>query len=255
MFGSGSTRDALLDGKLLLVQPARGHRAGTDAILLAALARGLIPKDAPPGLRIADFGAGVGTAGLALAVTEPALLVTLIERDPALADFARGNATANVPGRADVIEADVTDARALRGAGLPPASADIVMMNPPYFEEGTVRASPFEQRRASHVMEGEGLEGWMAAARRALGPKGSLALIHRADALGAILPAMAKGFGAVRILPVQAREGEPAQRVLVSARLGARAPLALLPPLTLHGADERFTPAAEAIHRRLAKLL
>jgi tRNA1(Val) A37 N6-methylase TrmN6 len=254
MFGSASTRDTLLDGRLMLGQPAKGHRAGTDAILLAALARGLIPKDAPPGLRIADFGAGVGTAGLALAVMEPSLLVTLVERDPALADFARANAAANAPGRADVIEADVTDARALRAAGLPPASADIVMMNPPFFEEGTVRASPFEQRRVSHVMEGEGLEGWMAAARRALGPKGSLALIHRADALGAILPALAKGFGALRILPAQAREGEPAQRVLVSARLGARAPLALLPPLVLHDAAGKFTPLAHAIHRRLAAL-
>jgi tRNA1(Val) A37 N6-methylase TrmN6 len=211
-----------------------------------------MPKDAPPGLRIADFGAGVGTAGLALAVSEPGVLVTLIERDPALADFARENAEANAPGRADVIEADVTDARALRAEGLPPDAADIVMMNPPFFEEGTVRASPFEQRRVSHVMEGEGLEGWMAAARRALGPKGSLALIHRADALGAILSAMAKGFGGLRILPVQAREGEPAQRVLVSARLGSRAPLALLPPLVLHDAAGKFTPLADAIHRRLA---
>jgi tRNA1(Val) A37 N6-methylase TrmN6 len=160
----------------------------------------------------------------------------------------------NAPGRADVIEADVTDARTLRGAGLPPASADIVMMNPPFFEEGSVRVSPFAQRRASHVMEGEGLEGWMAAARRVLGPKGALALIHRADALGAILPAMAKGFGGLRILPVQARSDEPAQRVLVSARLGSRAPLTLLPPLVLHGADGRFTPLVEAVHRRLEGL-
>jgi tRNA1(Val) A37 N6-methylase TrmN6 len=254
MFGSGLTKDALLDGRLLLGQPGKGHRAGTDAILLAALARGLIPNEAPPGVRVADFGAGVGTAGLALAAMEPALLVTLIEREPALADLARDNAALNAPGRADVIEADVTDARALRAGGLPPASADIVMMNPPYFEESAVRVSPVPQRRASHVMEGEGLEGWMAAARRALGPKGSLALVHRADALGAILPAMAKGFGAVRILPVQSREGEPAHRVLVSARLGSRAPLALLPPLVLHAPDGRFTPAAETIHRRLEGL-
>ncbi len=262
---AAETLDRLLDGRLTLRQPARGHRAGTDAILLAALARRLMGTHPRPGLRIADFGAGVGSAGLALAVMEPSALVTLLEREPFLADQARANAAANAPGRADVIEADLTDARALREAGMPPASVDIVMMNPPFFEAGAVRASPNPQRRASHVMgTGSGREGagsgqeslgdWMTAARRALAPKGQLALIHRAEALGDVLAALTKGFGAIRILPVQPDACAPAHRILVSAALGARTPLTLLPPLALHNGDGAFTPAAEAIHRRLTPI-
>jgi tRNA1(Val) A37 N6-methylase TrmN6 len=256
--GEAFTTDGLLDGRLRLRQPARGHRAGTDALLLAALARGLMGQNPRPGLRIADFGAGVGSAGLALAVMEPSALVTLLERQPYLADQARANVLANALGRADVIEADITDARALRDSGLPPASIDIVIMNPPFFEPGTVRASPIAQRRVSHVM-GAGtaqasLADWMTSARRALAPKGRLALIHRAEALAQVLAALEKGFGAVRILPVQPNASSPAHRILVSATLGARTPLALLPPLALHGDDGAFTPAVEAIHRRLTPL-
>ncbi|MGB6175434.1 MAG: methyltransferase, partial [Methylocella sp.] len=51
--------DAFLGGRLLLCQPAEGHRCGTDAVLLAAAA----PADFS-GLAI-DVGAGVGAAGLA----------------------------------------------------------------------------------------------------------------------------------------------------------------------------------------------
>ena len=55
------TEDAFLGGQLLLKQKRSGHRAGHDAILLAAA------TEAQAGDRVVDFGAGVGAAGLALA--------------------------------------------------------------------------------------------------------------------------------------------------------------------------------------------
>ena len=55
------TEDGFLGGQLRLRQPKSGHRAGHDAILLAAA------TPARAGDRVADFGAGVGAAGLALA--------------------------------------------------------------------------------------------------------------------------------------------------------------------------------------------
>ena len=57
----GLTEDRWLGGRLVLVQPKRGHRVGTDAALLVAAA-----GDARQG-RIVDVGAGVGAVGLALA--------------------------------------------------------------------------------------------------------------------------------------------------------------------------------------------
>ena len=57
----GLTEDRWLGGRLILLQPKRGHRVGTDAALLVAAA-----GDARQG-RIVDVGAGVGAVGLALA--------------------------------------------------------------------------------------------------------------------------------------------------------------------------------------------
>src|SRR6202795_4248300 len=53
------TEDAFLGGRLRLRQPKSGHRAGHDAMLLAAA------TSARAGDRVVDFGAGVGAAGLA----------------------------------------------------------------------------------------------------------------------------------------------------------------------------------------------
>src|SRR3954466_8274854 len=61
------SEDAVLGGLLRLRQPTSGHRAGHDAILLAAATA------ARPGDRVVDLGAGVGAAGLALARRGPSV--------------------------------------------------------------------------------------------------------------------------------------------------------------------------------------
>src|SRR5487761_1188975 len=82
------TEDAFLGGKLRLRQPKSGHRAGHDAMLLAAA------TSARSGNRVVDFGAGVGAAGLALARRVAGIELVLVEIDQALAGLARGNAIA-----------------------------------------------------------------------------------------------------------------------------------------------------------------
>ena len=73
------TEDAFLGGQLRLRQLKSGHRAGHDAMLLAAA------TPARPGDRVADFGAGVGAAGLAVARRVAGIDLVLVEIDPALA--------------------------------------------------------------------------------------------------------------------------------------------------------------------------
>src|ERR1700731_2346159 len=132
--------DAFLGGRLRLRQPKSGHRAGHDAMLLAAAA------PARPSDRVVDLGAGVGAAGLALARRVAGLKLVLVEIDAALADLARGNAAANAIS-ADVIVLDVTsDAGAFAAAGLAPDSVDVVLMNPPFNDPARHRASPDQAR-------------------------------------------------------------------------------------------------------------
>src|SRR6201996_8843804 len=83
------TEDGFLGGQLRLRQPKCGHRAGHDAILLAAA------TPARAGDRVVDFGAGIGAAALALAQRIPGVSLTLVEVDSALAALAAENVRRN----------------------------------------------------------------------------------------------------------------------------------------------------------------
>ena len=236
--------DRLLGGRLLLRQPAQGHRAGTDAVLLAAAA-----PEAPAG-DVVDLGAATGAVGLALAMRAPEARVRLVEIDPALAEIATENVRLNdVQGRVTVCATDVLAAAARKAAGLEDGSADLVLTNPPYLDAARARSSPQAGRALAQVIPEGGLAGRMKAAGKLLRPKGILIAIHRADATPALLAACEGRLGAISVLPVHPRADQPASRVLLRAVKGSRGPFTLHPGLVLHDAGGTFTPLAEAVHR------
>ena len=232
------TEDAFLGGQLRLKQKRSGHRAGHDAILLAAA------TEARAGDRVVDLGAGIGAAGLALARRVAGVRLSLVEIDPELAELARGNAAANAIA-AETIVLDVTaDAKAFASNGLSPDSVDVVLMNPPFNDPARHRGSPDQARHTAHVATEETLHAWVHAARRILRSNGVLTLIWRADGIADVLAALSRGFGSLSILPVHGDAGRPAIRVLVRAVKGGRAPTRLLPGLVLN--DESRVPKNEA---------
>jgi len=228
------TEDAFLGGKLRLRQLKSGHRAGHDAMLLAAA------TSARSSDRVVDLGAGVGAAGLALAKRVAGIELVLVEIDEALAELARGNAAANAIA-AEVVALDVTSAAAeFADAGLSPDSVDVVLMNPPFNDAGRHRASPDKAREIAHVATDATLEGWIHGARRILKSGGVLTMIWRADGLAELLAALDRGFGSLAILPVHGDAASPAIRVLVRAIKGGKAPLRMHAALILNG--EAATP-------------
>ncbi|HLW90965.1 MAG TPA: methyltransferase [Roseiarcus sp.] len=243
-----TTVDQWLGGRLMLRQPKKGHRVGSDAALLAAAA--------PAATWIVDVGAGVGAVGLAIALRFPEARVDLIEIDPELSALAMENAAANGLGaRARVVTADATLARSRRAGGLKDGEADLVVTNPPFFEADKVRASPEPGRAQAHVLSDEGdaahrgIEAWIRGALALLRPSGRFVMIHRPDALAVILAALEGRLGAIAILPIHPRADTPAHRLLIAGIKGARAPLGIRPGLVLHDAAGGFTPRVEALHR------
>lgn len=238
------TDDRLFGGALLLLQPEGGHRAGTDAVLLAAAT----PPDAQ---RIADLGAATGVVGLRAAQLNPAASVTLVERELMLADLARRNITRNgLEGRVSTIEDDVL---ALSRRPDLREAFDLVLTNPPFLEAGSVRISPKEGRASAHVMDAP-LDDWVRNAVAVLAPKGQLLMIHRADALESAVTTFSKRLGGIEIRSIHPRSDAPATRLLISGRKGSRAPLVILPPLFLHDREGRFLPEAGALHAGKARL-
>ncbi|SFJ10485.1 tRNA1(Val) (adenine(37)-N6)-methyltransferase [Bradyrhizobium sp. cf659] len=237
MIEADITEDAFLGGQLRLKQKRSGHRAGHDAILLAAA------TEAQAGDRVVDLGAGIGTAGLALAQRVVGIRLSLVEIDPELAELARANAAANAI-TADTIVLDVTaDAQAFVAHGLVPDSVDRVLMNPPFNDPVRHRGSPDQARHTAHVATEETLHAWVHAARRILRSNGVLTLIWRADGIADVLAALSRGFGSLSILPVHGEAGRPAIRVLVRSVKGGRAPTRLLPGLMLN--EELSVPKKE----------
>ena len=234
------TEDSLFGGRLRLTQPARGHRAGTDAVLLAAFA------GACDGL-IIDVGAGVGTVGLALALRNPGARICLLEREPIFAGLARKNIAINgVEVRAHVVETDVLAAFPRRNAGVRNESADLLVTNPPFYDASVGRPSPNRLKREAHIVD-ESLDAWVRACLTIVKPGGTVCIIHRAERLGTILAALEGRSGGARLRSVHPRRDSSAARVLVSAIKGSRAPMTIEAPLILHGAGSAFTAEASAL--------
>ena len=247
------TKDAFHRGAFWLVQPAGGHRAGMDAMMLAAA----VPTDFAG--RLADLGAGAGAAGLAVAARCRKASVVLVERSPQMVGFAEQ--TLALPenrflrDRVSLLCADVTVAgERRRAAGLTDRSFDYAIMNPP-FNPPADRATPDILKRQAHVMEDGHLERWIRTASAIVKPRGGLALIARPSLIGAIVAALDGRFGAVRVKPIHPHPQARAIRIVMRAIRGSRGALTLEPPLALHagpGADRDKT--AVAISNGLAGL-
>ena len=240
------TRDAFLDGKVIVWQPRLGYRAATDPVLLAAC----VP--ARPGQSILELGCGVGVASLCLAARVPGLVFTGVELQAEYAELARRNAAEN-GAQVEVVEADLqalpSQLRARR--------FDHVIANPPYYAPKGPAAANASRDKA--LREDTPLAVWIDTALRRTSDGGHITLIHLVERLPDILAGFA-GRASCHVLPLAARTHRPARRVIVQARKGARAPFVLLPPLVIHqgaahlGDGDDFTDAARALLRDGAAL-
>jgi tRNA1(Val) A37 N6-methylase TrmN6 len=239
------TQDALLNGRVALLQPRNGYRAAIDPVLLAAA----IP--AKSGENAVELGLGSGAASLCLLARCPELLhISGLELDQGQAELAQRNAEINRAGdRLLVILGD---------AAHPPKALarnhfDHVLMNPPYLEAARHDAPAHAGRATAHVEATDGLKDWIKSAGKLLKQRGRLTLIHRADRLDHILAELPPTFGSIAVLPIWPRAGEAAKRVIVQAIKGGKGACRLLPGLVLHD-EAGYTSEADAVLRGQAAL-
>ena len=232
-------------------QPRSGFRAGLDSVLLGAAV-----SDGRQGLL--DLGAGVGTAALVALAHNALLSATLAEQNPQMAALAQANAADNgFSDRARIVTVDVIG-RALyrRTAGLADNAFDSVIANPPFFAQGdgTLAADP--GRAGARHMDAATLDLWIRTADGAATAGGEVIFVYPAQSLVPLLAGFTRRFGAITVLPLSPRPGEPVSRVLVRGIKGSRAPLTLLASRALHAADgSDFAPEFDAIFRGTARLV
>lgn len=233
------TEDALLGGRVRLLQSRRGYRVAVDAVLLAAAAHPRL------GERVLDLGTGVGSVALCIAKRVPDCTIFGVELQPALAQLAQRNATRN--GVGDRVHTIVHDIAQPLPAEL--GSFEQVVTNPPYMAAAAADPPPDRSKALATVESSADLQRWLEVATGALKPHGTLTLIHRADRLEEIAAHLVRlrwGALTVKRLP-------PAPRVLVRARRGPPS-VGESPPLVLHRPEGGYTEAAEAVLRHAAAL-
>lgn len=240
--------DAFLGGRLQLLQPKAGYRAGVDPILLAAAVQ------AQAGQSVLELGCGSGVASLALSARIGGLECTGVELQADYAALARRNAAANdLP--LEVVCADLSELP----ADLRQRQFDHVIANPPYFDR-TRSTKAADSGRERGLGEDTPLADWVQVAARRLAPKGTALFIQRAARLPDLLSAMMRHLGSLEVQPLAPRSGRPAHLVLVRGKKAGGADFRLFPPLVLHeGAqhDEKrkdYNPLVEAALREGAGL-
>lgn len=239
------TLDSFLGGRIKLVQPSEGYRAGIDPIFLAAC---IHPK---PEEKILDVGAGVGTASLALVVRCPHAKVTGLEIQADLVELAITNIKANqLTDRVDVIKGDLLSPPST----LKSHSFDHVITNPPYYEYARTQSSPIPGKAQANT-ETVDLGQWLTSCLKMLKPKGTFTMIHRAERLSEILAHLDNKVGSLVIYPLWSGPNKPARRVIIQGRKNMGGEPRLASGMMLHGGGEKYTPEAEKILRSAQDLI
>jgi tRNA1(Val) A37 N6-methylase TrmN6 len=260
-----ATQDYLLDRRIRYAQPADIYRTGIEPVMLAAA----VP--AKPGQRVLELGTGAGAGLLCLATRVPGVSGLGVEIQAELVGLAQRNIAANnLLDWLSVTQSDVDTFEALGpfdqgfangpfdhgfangpfDHGFANGPFDHAFANPPWHPE-TGTASPLAERDQARRTKAGLFSSWAKIMAKHLRHRGTMTLILPAAALASGIAALTGcGCGSIALLPLWPKMGREAKIILVQATRGGAGPCRMLPGLTLHQPDGRYTSEAEGILRR-----
>ena len=245
VFGEeGETVDAILGGRLRIIQQESGYRFSIDALLLAHF---VTLKE---GEECIDLGTGSGIVALILACRCPRGRILGIDIQAELVAMARRSVELN--GFAGCVEIRRGDIRHPESF-IAPTSFDVAVFNPPYRRLRSGRINPDPGKAvARHEIEGTA-EDFLAAAAHALKPGGRAYAIYPARRMVEMISRMRTArIEPKRLRIVHSRPGGRGEFILVEGLKGGREEMTVLPPLTIHGEGSGYTAEMEAIFRDLS---
>jgi tRNA1Val (adenine37-N6)-methyltransferase len=230
--GPDETIDALLGGRLQLIQSREGYRFSVDALFLAEFVT------VKPGEFLVDLGTGCGVIPLILLLTTPLKQALGIEIQQNLACQASRNACLNGLSRQmKILQADI------RHPPLSPGTADIVICNPPYRKADSGRINPNASRAVARHEILVSLEDLLTTARYLMRTKGKFAIVFPTERLTDLL-SQSRRF---RLEPKRVQVVYPdihssSKLVLVETVLEGNPGLEILPPILGQGKYSVISP-------------
>jgi len=199
------------------------------------------------GSKILDVGSGTGAVSLCLAqrCNPQNTDITGLELQPDLAELSNHSARQNNFSFLRYHQADIREK--IDFAICPPCAFDIVVSNPPYSDHDM--PSPNPSKSAAHNLKMFSLTAWLKFCIKMTKPFGFIYLINRTEALTEICAAATGICGGITILPLYSKPLQSAKRIIVRLQKDSKAPLQILPALTIHKPDGSYTDVAQKILR------
>jgi len=235
----GETVDAILGGRLQILQKAKGYRFSIDAILLARFVRSR-QED-----RLIDLGTGSGIMALILAARGQCESAVGIEIQEDLAMMARRTVELNgLSEKIRICEGDIRKIESL----VKERSFDWAVFNPPYRKLRSGRINPDIQKAvARHEIKGT-LDDFLKAAGYALKLSGRVSLIYPAARLvEAVTRMKANRLEPKRLQVVHSYRSTGGEFVLLEGAKGGREELEVLKPLVIYEDHGDYTDETAAI--------
>lgn len=239
--GPGETLDAICGGAVQLLQRASGYRFNLDPVLLAHFA---MQAGAPRG-PVIDLGTGSGVIPIILARKFGLREVTALEVQPSLYELAQRNVHLNrCERRVSLVLGDLREVE----RQLQPGGFAHVLCNPPYRAKEAGRLNPDEEKAIARHEIRCALEDVARAAACLLRERGVLSLVFPTARLCELTEALRASRLEPKVLRlVHARPDRPSKLLLLQAVKGARAHLAVLPPLVVHEDAHGFSHEVRAM--------
>lgn len=231
----GDERLDVVNENITLIQKKDGLTFGTDALLLAAFARGGSGT-------AADLGAGTGIVSFLAAARGKYTKLYAVEAQPDFCNLIRRNTAVNhMKDRVFCVERDL---RALTPADLG-GECDAVLTNPPYMRAGSGKTNDHGAKTiARHEVLGN-IDDFCAAAGRCLKYGGIFYAVYRPERTAELFRAMqAANIEPKRLVAVCPDAGRAPSLILVEGKKGAAAGLIFEKPLFLY-ADAAHTVYTE----------
>jgi tRNA1Val (adenine37-N6)-methyltransferase len=236
---SSETCDAILGGRIRVIQPRQGYRFSVDSILLARFVavRG--------GDRVLEIGAGTGVISLVIGVLHQPAEIVAIEIQPELAELIGRNAELN--GVAS-LRAIASDLRQPNDAGVARENFDLVVANPPYRANANGRVSPHPARRIARSETFATLGDFVTAAAKHTRRGGRAAFVFAADRSAELISVLREQrLEPKRIRFVHSYAGAPATTILIEARRHGGIEVAIEPPLILFDSPGKYSNEAREL--------